>query len=321
MDSIIPIGQKNTLADMILSGDDNHPLMLDKDLTKKYAELSATEKIQDDCDLKATNIILKGLPSDIYSLVNHHRVAKDLWEKVQLLMQCTSLTNLPPEWNKFVTDVKLVKDLHTTNFNQLHAYLEQHELHANEVHFGLAVPVFKQGDDPIDAINKIMSFLSIVVTSHFPSTNNQLSNSSNPRQQATIHDGKVTVQPLQERQNSYDADTSGTRANTSGTGENYSGGSLLQPPITKNQNALIDSQAVNKSPTHYPCDSARTFRVILFSIHNDEWKSFQCHHQTALRRPYALSWKPCQGDSLNLPDHRIHKDGDGDASFQLKSDS
>ncbi|GJW17690.1 retrovirus-related pol polyprotein from transposon TNT 1-94 [Tanacetum coccineum] len=39
------------------------------------------------------------------------------------------------------------------------------------------------------------------------------------------------------------------------------------------------------------------------------------------RRPYALSWKPCQGDSLNLPDHRIHKDGDGDASFQLESDS
>ncbi|GKB41790.1 putative reverse transcriptase domain-containing protein [Tanacetum coccineum] len=74
------------------------------------------------------------------------------------------------------------------------------------------------------------------------------------------------------------------------------------------------------SPTHYPCDSARTFRVILFSIHNDEWKSFQCHHQTALRS-YALSWKPCQGDSLNLPDHRIHKDGDGDASFQLESNS
>ncbi|GJR70123.1 hypothetical protein Tco_0016188 [Tanacetum coccineum] len=77
---------------------------------------------------------------------------------------------------------------------------------------------------------------------------------------------------------------------------------------------MLSSQAVNKSPTHYPCDSARTFRVILFSIHNDEWKSFQCHHQTALRS-YALSWKPCQGDSLNLPDHRIHKDGDGDASF------
>ncbi|GKC07609.1 hypothetical protein Tco_0999219 [Tanacetum coccineum] len=89
----------------------------------------------------------------------------------------------------------------------------------------------------------------------------------------------------------------------------------------EDKSSWTHSQAVNKSPTHYPCDSARTFRVILFSIHNDEWKSFQCHHQTALRRPYALSWKPCQGDSLNLPDHRIHKDGDGDASFQLKSDS
>ncbi|GJY15949.1 reverse transcriptase domain-containing protein [Tanacetum coccineum] len=43
------------------------------------------------------------------------------------------LNNLPPEWSKFVTDVKLVKDLHTTNFDQLHAYLEQHELHANEI--------------------------------------------------------------------------------------------------------------------------------------------------------------------------------------------
>ncbi|GJS82972.1 retrovirus-related pol polyprotein from transposon TNT 1-94 [Tanacetum coccineum] len=140
--------------------------------TKKYVELSPAENIQVDCDMKAINIILQGLPTDIYSLVNHHRVTKDLWEKVQLLMQ---------------------------------------------------VPVFKQGDDPIDAINKTMLFLSTVVTSRFLITNNQLRNSFNPRQQATIHDGRVTVQPLQGRQNSYAAGTSGTRANTSGTRGNYSG--------------------------------------------------------------------------------------------------
>ncbi|GJY50079.1 hypothetical protein Tco_0440035 [Tanacetum coccineum] len=99
MDSMIPNGQKNTLAEyMILYGADNRPPMLDKDFydswkskmvtrAKKYAELSAIEKIQADCDLKATNIILQGLPSDIYSLINHHRVATDLQEKVQLLMQ------------------------------------------------------------------------------------------------------------------------------------------------------------------------------------------------------------------------------------------
>ncbi|GKC34498.1 hypothetical protein Tco_1046882, partial [Tanacetum coccineum] len=33
-----------------------------------------------------------------------------------------------------MTDVELVKDLHTTNCDQLHAYLGQHEIHANEVH-------------------------------------------------------------------------------------------------------------------------------------------------------------------------------------------
>ncbi|GJU74053.1 hypothetical protein Tco_1265458 [Tanacetum coccineum] len=249
--------------------------------TKKYEELSATKKIQADCDLKATNMILQGLPSDVYSLVNHHRVAKDLWERVQQLMQVNTkfLNSLPLEWSKFVTDVKLERDLHTTNFDQLHAYLEQHELHANEVrimrernqdplalssqygsihptqHYSttypstphaitypstphpnayssivnqdacpqpqsipqieytvssvnqqthlvefpqidsdIAVPVFKQGYDHIDAINKMTSFLSTVVSSRFPTTNNQLRNSSNPRQQDPIHDGRVIVQ-------------------------------------------------------------------------------------------------------------------------------
>nr|GEY78199.1 hypothetical protein [Tanacetum cinerariifolium] len=35
---------------------------------KKYFELSATEAIQADCDVKATNIILQALPPEIYSL-------------------------------------------------------------------------------------------------------------------------------------------------------------------------------------------------------------------------------------------------------------
>ncbi|GKF19357.1 hypothetical protein Tco_0067995 [Tanacetum coccineum] len=61
---------------------------------------------------------------------------------------------------------------------------------------GLTVPVFKQGDDPIDAINHMMSFLSAVVTSHYLTTNSQLRNSSNPRQQATIIDERVTLQPV-----------------------------------------------------------------------------------------------------------------------------
>ncbi|GKA79363.1 hypothetical protein Tco_0785959 [Tanacetum coccineum] len=94
----LPAGVTPENGRMILESVENGPLIWPTveenrvTKTKKYAELSAAEKIQADCDMKATNIILQGLPADIYSLVNHHRVAKDLWERVQLLMQCTSLT-------------------------------------------------------------------------------------------------------------------------------------------------------------------------------------------------------------------------------------
>nr|GEU88199.1 hypothetical protein [Tanacetum cinerariifolium] len=47
--------------------------------------------------------------------------------------------------------------------------------------------LFQKGNDPTDAINHMMSFLIAVVTSRYPPTNNQLRNSSNPRQQATIN--------------------------------------------------------------------------------------------------------------------------------------
>nr|GEZ35020.1 hypothetical protein [Tanacetum cinerariifolium] len=70
----------------------------------------------------------------------------------------------------------------------------------------LAVPVFKQGDNPIDAINHMMSFLSAVVTSRFLTTNNQLRNSSNPRQQATINNERVTLQLVKGRQISFATD-------------------------------------------------------------------------------------------------------------------
>nr|GEZ96160.1 hypothetical protein [Tanacetum cinerariifolium] len=43
----------------------------------KYFELSTTEAIQVDCDIKAINIILQGLPLEVYALVSTHKVAKD----------------------------------------------------------------------------------------------------------------------------------------------------------------------------------------------------------------------------------------------------
>nr|GEV68047.1 reverse transcriptase domain-containing protein [Tanacetum cinerariifolium] len=74
---------------------------------KKYSELSPTEAIQADCDVKATNIILQGLPLEVYALVSTHKVAKELWERIQMRMQGTSLTKqereckLYDEFDKF----------------------------------------------------------------------------------------------------------------------------------------------------------------------------------------------------------------------------
>nr|GEY18692.1 retrovirus-related Pol polyprotein from transposon TNT 1-94 [Tanacetum cinerariifolium] len=132
---------------------------------KKYSKLSATEAIQAECDVKATNIILQGLPLEVYALVSNHKVAKELWERIQLLMQGTSLTKKEREF----------------------------------------VLVFQKGDDLINVINHKMLFFTTVVTSRYPPTNNQLRNSSNPRQQATINNERVTVQPIQGRQNSLAA--------------------------------------------------------------------------------------------------------------------
>nr|GEW01775.1 hypothetical protein [Tanacetum cinerariifolium] len=57
----------------------------------KYSELSATKAIQAYCDVKAKNIIFQGLPPEVYAFVSNHKVAKELWERIQLLMQGTSL--------------------------------------------------------------------------------------------------------------------------------------------------------------------------------------------------------------------------------------
>ncbi|GKA49337.1 hypothetical protein Tco_0742410, partial [Tanacetum coccineum] len=67
----------------------------------------------------------------------------------------------------------------------------------------------------------MMTFLTAVVTSRYPTTNNQLRTSSNPRQQATIYDGKVTVQPVQGRQTTYAAGT--TRKYTPGASGSNTG--------------------------------------------------------------------------------------------------
>ncbi|GJT97797.1 retrovirus-related pol polyprotein from transposon TNT 1-94 [Tanacetum coccineum] len=336
---ITTVPSMTTLADKsLLSGGDNKPPMLEKhlyDSWKSRMELYMMNRPHGRMILASVEkgpLVWPSITVDGVTRLKEYTEltpaeaiqadSKDLWEKIKLLMQGTSLTKqerecklydefdkftykkgeslheyylrftlllndmniykmpleqfqvntkflntLPDEWSKFVTDVKLVKDLHTTNVDQLHAHLEQHERHANEVRLmhernsdPLALVASHQitqspyqthqhtyqntqlqppastypspqygssyqsqqysphqsstplskGDDPIDAINHMMSFLTAVVTSRYPTTNNQLRNSSNPRQQATINNGRVTLQPIQGRQTSFVVGTSRT---------------------------------------------------------------------------------------------------------------
>ncbi|GJR80564.1 hypothetical protein Tco_0151349 [Tanacetum coccineum] len=69
----------------------------------------------------------------------------------------------------------------------------------------LVVPTFIPTDDLIACLHKAMAFMSTVMASQFSSTNNQLRTSFNLRNQATIQDGRVTVQQVQGRQGN-DAD-------------------------------------------------------------------------------------------------------------------
>ncbi|GKC38954.1 hypothetical protein Tco_1051338 [Tanacetum coccineum] len=85
---------------------------------------------------------------------------------------------------------------------------------------GFAIPMFSPGDDPIACLNKAMAFLTVIASSRFLTTNNQLRTSSNPRNQATIQDGRVTVQQVQGRQGqnysgtTYKSNATSLRGNT-----------------------------------------------------------------------------------------------------------
>ncbi|GKA18338.1 retrovirus-related pol polyprotein from transposon TNT 1-94 [Tanacetum coccineum] len=150
-------------------------------------DLSAEEKERYKADIRATNILLQGIPKDIYSLINHYTDAKDIWDNVKMILEGSELTkddresqlydefehfrqikgetihgyyvrftklindmrnikmtmprmqlnskfvnNMLPEWSRFITEVKLNRGLKESNFDQLYAYLKQHEVHANE---------------------------------------------------------------------------------------------------------------------------------------------------------------------------------------------
>ncbi|GKB15818.1 hypothetical protein Tco_0849741 [Tanacetum coccineum] len=255
-----------------------------------YSDLSLEDKDRYNADIRATNILLQGLPKDFYSLINHYTDAKDIWDNVKMLLEGSELTkedcesqlyddfehfrqhkgdtihdyyvrfaklindmrnikmtmsrmqlnsnfvnNMFPKWGRFVTAVKLNRGLRDSNYDQLHAYLKQHEAHANKNKMLLDrftqhtidplalisnvapqqynsqsssnpsstnVPPHLADNSQLDSgisptdnlIENLTNTLALLTQSYktyLPQTNNQLRTSSNPRNQATIQDGRV----------------------------------------------------------------------------------------------------------------------------------
>ncbi|GJT28991.1 retrovirus-related pol polyprotein from transposon TNT 1-94 [Tanacetum coccineum] len=156
-------------------------------------------------------------------LMNDMNIYKMKLEQFQV--NTKFLNSLPPEWSKFMTDVKLVRDLHTTNFDQLHAYLEQHELQANEVRI-----MRERNQDPLVLVanhqmtpSHFNTYQSSYINPHFQQ---HFSPSQSP-QYGSIHPTQhySTTYPSTPhgRQSSFAAGTFRTKANISRTSRNNSG--------------------------------------------------------------------------------------------------
>nr|GEX58832.1 retrovirus-related Pol polyprotein from transposon TNT 1-94 [Tanacetum cinerariifolium] len=170
-----------------LAEDEECALRLGPERDRVYNHLSPEEKDKYNADIRAINILLQGLPKDIYTLINHYTDAKDIWDNVKMLLEGLELTkddrksqlyddfeqfrqqkgetihdyyvwftklindmqnikitmlriklnskfvnNMLPKWGRFVTVVKLNRELKESNYDQLYAYLKQHEARANE---------------------------------------------------------------------------------------------------------------------------------------------------------------------------------------------
>ncbi|GKB59615.1 retrovirus-related pol polyprotein from transposon TNT 1-94 [Tanacetum coccineum] len=178
--------QMGTMRDTLTEGGEG-ALHLGPERARVFADPSAEQKDRYKADIHATNILLQGIPKDIYTLINHFTDAKDIWDNVKMILEGSELTkddresqlydefehfcqikgetihvyyvrftklindmrnikmtmsrmqlnskfvnNMLPEWSRFITEVKLNRGLKESNFDQLYAYLKQHEVHANE---------------------------------------------------------------------------------------------------------------------------------------------------------------------------------------------
>nr|GEW39370.1 integrase, catalytic region, zinc finger, CCHC-type, peptidase aspartic, catalytic [Tanacetum cinerariifolium] len=83
--------QMGTVREPLAEGTEGAP-HLGPERPRVYSDLSPEEKDRYNSDIRAINILLQGLPKDIYTLINHHTNAKNIRDNVKMLLEGLELT-------------------------------------------------------------------------------------------------------------------------------------------------------------------------------------------------------------------------------------
>nr|GFB89431.1 hypothetical protein [Tanacetum cinerariifolium] len=128
------------------------------------------------------------------------RNIKMIMPKLQL--NSKFVNNMLPEWGRVVTAVKLNRGLRESNYNQLFAYLKQHEAHAKENKMALerlSQPIAQPTADPLALLSNVSN------TQHGSpsSSTSSITPVTPPRANSTdtVQDGRVVVQNVQGQPN------------------------------------------------------------------------------------------------------------------------
>ncbi|GJR55274.1 hypothetical protein Tco_1405795 [Tanacetum coccineum] len=83
--------QMGTFRETLAEGNEG-ALHLGPERARVYSDLSPEDKDRYNTDIRATNILLQGLPKEIYSLINHYIDAMDIWDNVKMILEGSELT-------------------------------------------------------------------------------------------------------------------------------------------------------------------------------------------------------------------------------------
>ncbi|GJV56038.1 hypothetical protein Tco_1457043 [Tanacetum coccineum] len=191
--------------DIQCAGSDTRSPMLDRTDFESWQQQPEENK-GNKLTCRATNILLQGIPKDIYSLINHYTDAKDIWENVKMILEGSELTKddresqLYDEFEHFRQIKGETIQGYYVRTPQFKQYPTQSSKSPQPTKEPSPADNFQldsgssSTENLIESLSNTLALLTQSYRSHLPQTNNQLRASSNARNKAMVQDGKVVVQ-------------------------------------------------------------------------------------------------------------------------------